>query len=300
MSELSPISSAHLEVELEIPSAGLDVVEKTLAAAGALTISLTDPGGEPVLEPAPGEMPLWSSVRVSALFDAAVDAAALRDRIAAATGIAVNGITTSILPPKDWVREFRENLRPLCFGGRLWLCPGEQPCPDPGAIALRLEPGLAFGSGSHATTAMCLDWLTTLDLGGRRLLDWGCGSGVLAIAGVALGAAHATALDIDPQALTATADNARRNDVGAALTIGHPDGLAAGDRYDVLVANILANSLIALAPRFRDHCVAGAPVAMSGILAAQAAQVRAACAPQFALEVMAERDGWALLAGTAI
>ncbi len=300
MSEPSPISSAYLEIEFEIPSADLAGAEAALAAEGALTVSLSDPGGEPVLEPAPGEMPLWTSVRVSALFDAAVDAAALRARLATAIGLAANQVAASILAPRDWVREFRENLRPLCYGGRLWLCPGEHPCPDPTGIVLRLEPGLAFGSGSHATTAMCLEWLTTLRLGGRSVLDWGCGSGVLAIAAVALGAARATALDIDAQALIATAENAGRNNMSAALAIGHPDRLAVGDRHHVLVANILANSLIELAPRFRAHCVAGASVAMSGILATQAAQVRACCAPQFVLEVTAERDGWVLLAGTAI
>ena len=289
-----------LQIELQATAAALPRIEAALEATGALAVSLADPGGEPVLEPAPGETPLWTHVIVSALFTADTDADALCARLAKAMALPREAIQSALLPPRDWIREFRETLKPMRYGTRLWICPDETPCPDPAGIALRLEPGLAFGSGSHATTALCLDWLTTLPLNGRRVLDWGCGSGVLSIAALALGARQVTALDIDQQALLATSENARRNSLDGALRVLHPEHMEAAGPYDVLVANILANSLISLAPTFREHCLAGAAVAMSGILVSQAAQVRAACARQFDLEITAERDGWSLLAGTAI
>lgn len=202
-----------------------------------------------------------------------------------------------LLEERDWIREFRENLAPLSFG-RLWICPTGIACPDPAGIRIELDPGLAFGSGSHPTTALCLRWLAELDLRGRRVLDWGCGSGVLSLAALALGAAEVTAVDIDPQALQATADNAARNTLRQQLTItAAPE---ATGTHHVLVANILADTLIALAPTVRAHCVTGAPVALSGILTTQAARVVAACAPWMTLRLAAERGDWALLAGTTI
>jgi len=286
-------------VELATDAATLPSVEAALEAAGALSVSLADPGGESVLEPAPGETPLWSSVIVTALFEAAIEPGELRSRIARVAGVDAGAIRAEILPPRDWVREFREALVPMRYGERLWICPDGVPCPDPRGIVISLEPGLAFGSGSHATTALCLGWLSALELSGRSVLDWGCGSGVLAIAALALGAERATALDIDRQALLATRENAERNRRAAGLIVSHPDELAAGAGHDVLVANILANTLIGLAPRLRVNCRSGAPVALSGILVAQAPRVRDACAPWFELEVAAEQDGWALLAGHA-
>jgi ribosomal protein L11 methyltransferase len=292
-----------LQLEFEVAAARLAAAEAALEGAGALSVSLADPGGEPVLEPAPGETPLWEAVRVSALFHPSCEPAALRREIATATGLPLAAVTATPLASRDWVREFRETLQPLSFGGRLWICPTGVACPEPAAIRLELEPGLAFGSGAHATTALCLDWLAGLELQGRRVLDWGCGSGVLAIAALALGATGATAVDIDPQALLATRQNAQRNDRGAGLAVHDAAQLTAPGtlaRHDVLVANILANALIELAPRLRQHCATGAPVALSGILDAQAARVATACAPYFRLHPSAHRDGWALLSGQAI
>jgi len=287
-----------VEVEVRVAGAAVGGVEAALEGLGALAVSLADPGGEPVLEPAPGEMPLWGEVVVTALFPRDADVARIRATLAQAAGVAPRDIAASGLVERDWVREFRENLAPLRFGDRLWICPEGTPCPDPAGIALTLEPGLAFGSGAHPTTAMCLTWLAGLDLRGRRVLDWGCGSGVLALAALALGARGATGVDIDPQALLATRDNAARNGLASGLAVCGIDGVAADARFDVVVANILAGSLIELAPTLAAHCAAGAPVALSGILASQADQVRDACAPWLALHTAAEHNGWALLAGT--
>lgn len=269
-----------------------------LEAAGALAISLADPGGEPVLEPTPGAAPLWSEVVVTALFPAGTEPAALDAALRAALTVDLPELSFEVVEERDWVREFRENLAPLRFGSRLWLCPPGMACPDPSGVALTLEPGLAFGSGSHPTTALCLAWLESLPLAGGAVLDWGCGSGVLVLAALALGAGSGTGLDIDPQALEATAANAARNQLTARLRVARPEELAAGERFDIVVANILAGSLIGLAPTLAAHCAAGARVALSGILATQAATVRDACAPWLALSLAGETDGWVLLAGT--
>lgn len=261
-------------------------------------MSLGDPGGEPILEPGPGATPLWPEVIVAALLPSDAGQNAVRDRLARLLGTCQSDIRFAFIEERDWVREFRENLVPLPFGQRLWICPEGQQCPDPAGITVTLEPGLAFGSGSHPTTALCLQWLAGLDLRGLTVLDWGCGSGVLAIAALALGAQAATALDIDPQARQATADNARRNGHAEALRIADPATLQPGERHDILVANILAGTLIALAPTLHHHCNAGARVALSGILSTQAEQVRDACTAWLDLRLAAELNGWALLAGT--
>ena len=278
----------------------MPAADAALQAAGALSISLSDPGGEPVLEPAPGAAPLWAEVIVTALFPNEASSAAITRHLAAALGPGLPALHFTTVEERDWVREFRENLQPLRFGERLWICPADLPCPDPGGIAIELEPGLAFGSGSHPTTALCLSWLAGLDLRGRSVLDWGCGSGVLAIAALALGARAATALDIDPQALQATLENAQRNGRQQGLRVMDPRDIGDDERHDVVVANILADSIISLAPRLRQHCQAGACVALSGILDTQAARVCEACAPWLELHLAAASSGWVLLAGTPV
>lgn len=294
--------SSWLVVELTVPAEQAEAIEQALEELGVLAISLSDPGGEPVLEPAPGATPLWKDVIISALFPAEAHAETIADAVRlrlAALGVPPARVAIGSLAERDWIREFRENLQPLRFGAQLWLCPSGHICPDPAGIRVELEPGLAFGSGSHPTTAMCLEWLTTLDLRGRAVLDWGCGSGVLAIAALALGARSALGVDIDRQALQASSENAARNGCAARLDLVEPAFVAAAARFDVVVANILADSLIALAPVLRSHCASGASVALSGILAAQAERVRRACAPSLVLDVAAESGGWVLLTGTA-
>jgi ribosomal protein L11 methyltransferase len=289
-----------LQVEFAVASSAVDAVAEALQDLGALAVSLGDPGGEPVLEPGPGATPLWENVIVTALLPAGRAEAAVRSRLGAVLGEPAPRLAFVAVEERDWVREFRENLRPLRFGPRLWICPVGQACPDAQGVSVTLEPGLAFGSGSHPTTAMCLEWLAGTDLSGRSVLDWGCGSGILAIAALALGARSVTALDIDPQALQATRDNARRNGRTEGLRLADPAGMPPGERHDVIVANILADSLVALAPVLRRHCAGGASVALSGILATQAGRVRDACAPWLDLGLAAELQGWVLLAGTPV
>lgn len=289
-----------LQIEFTVASDALEAVEAALDALGALSVSLADAGAAPVLEPAPGTTPLWPEVTVTALLPADTAEDAIRLRLAALPAALIGDLRCTSIVERDWVREFREHLEPRHFGRRLWICPQGMPCPDPDGAIVTLEPGLAFGTGSHPSTAMCLQWIAELDLDGRTLLDWGCGSGILAIAALVLGAASAAALDIDPQALQATRENARDNAVDARLQVTDPARFTPTQRFDVLVANILADTLVALAPVLAAHCRTGAAVALSGILTAQAAGVIAATRPWFDLHPVADISGWVLLAGTRI
>jgi len=292
--------TSWLQAELTVPASAVQAVEQALEELGALSVALADPGSEPILEPAPGAMPLWQHVTVTALLPAQCSPSAVRRRLRSALGGRPPRLRLTALEERDWVREFREQLRPARFGARLWICPPGEDCPDAAAARVTLEPGLAFGSGSHPTTALCLEWLAGLDLEGRAVLDWGCGSGVLAISALALGAERALGVDIDPQALEAARSNALRNGQADRLSVALPTEVPASARYDVVVANILADTLVGLAPILRHHCSAGARVALSGILAAQADGVRAACTSWFDLGQAVELNGWALLTGTPV
>jgi ribosomal protein L11 methyltransferase len=238
---------------------------------------------------------LWPTVVVKALFDASADAAA----IAGALESALPGgpaPRVEVVPDKAWEREWLRDFRPMRFGRRLWVCPGGLPAGDPDAIRVELDPGLAFGTGTHPTTALCLEWLDAQELGGTTVVDYGCGSGILAIAAARLGAGPVRAVDIDPQAVIATLDNAARNRVGGVIEATSDPSLAAGGA-DVLVANILAGPLVELAPRFADALAPGGRIALSGLLREQADAVTAAYRPCFHIGPAMERDGWVLLAG---
>ena len=281
-----------LQLTLSIGSADPAPFEDALLAAGAASITLEDAGDDPVLEPPPGATPLWPRVRVKALFDSATDADVLRASFPAAT--------LEHIADRAWEREWLKDFRPMRFGRRLWVCPGGQrPQLDQSTGApclIELDPGLAFGTGTHPTTALCLDWLDGASLPGKLVVDYGCGSGVLAIAALKLGAAAALAIDIDAQALLATRDNAARNQVAERLTVTGP-GEASIRPTDILLANILAEPLIELAPSFADRVVPGGCVVLSGILRSQAAPVASRYAAWFDMSPATFRDDWALLHG---
>jgi ribosomal protein L11 methyltransferase len=279
-----------LQLILPIGSADPAPFEDALLEAGAASITLEDAGDDPVLEPPPGATPLWPCVRIKALFDAAADRAALRATFPDAT--------FEHIADRAWEREWLKDFRPMRFGRRLWICPGGQrpPLDEAGACLLELDPGLAFGTGTHATTALCLEWLDGAQLQGASVIDYGCGSGVLAIAALQLGAATALAVDIDPQALIATRDNARRNQVADRLIVGSPDKTA-GRKADILLANILAEPLLELAPAFAERASLGGRIVLSGILRSQAAPVASRYATWFDMRPAIVRDDWALLHG---
>lgn len=299
---------AWLQLSIETSKPDAERIAAFLEDAGALSVTLADAADEPQLEPGPGETPLWSRVKVSALFDADAQGAVLVARLAErfarepSAGVAGTPLVERI-EDQVWERVWLDTFKPTRFGRRLWVCPHGQDPDDPEAIAeavvVALDPGLAFGTGHHPTTALCLEWLDGTPLAGKTVLDYGCGSGILAIAALRLGAARAIAVDHDPQALEATRDNALANGVADRLAIYGPDE-APELKVDVTIANILAGPLIALSPRLVASLRPGGALAVSGVLAEQVETVRAAYAERIALAPTRLREDWALICGTRL
>ena len=289
------------KVHIDVDEARVEALEAVLTAAGAVAIELSDAADEPILEPAPGATPLWQRVRLTALFEPTTGETEIR--LAIATVVepgALPPVTFDVLADEDWVAKLRAELVPLQFGENLWVCPTGKDGPDPSGTTIVMEPGLAFGTGTHPTTSLCMDWLAANPPAGCAVLDYGCGSGILGIASLALGATSVTAVDIDAQALTATRQNARRNPGSDRLTVLQPAGLEKPCAYDVVVANILSGTLMELAPVLRKYCRTGTTIALSGILTEQAEAVAASYCGWCDMIVPAERDGWVLLTGTVI
>ena len=284
-----------LQLTFDIGGADPAPLEDALTGLGALSVTLQDAADDPVLEPAPGETPLWPTIRLQALFDSGTDATVVAMAVLARFP-GTPPPQASTVEDRAWEREWLKDFHPMRFGRRLWVCPGGQPAGDADAVRVELDPGLAFGTGTHATTAMCLEWLDGRDLHGQALVDYGCGSGILAIAALKLGAATAHAVDIDPQALIATRQNAERNGIRAGLTVTDEPTLAEASA-GVLVANILAGPLVELAPRLAAAVRAGGELALSGVLADQVDAVTAAYRPWFDITFTRIRDGWGLIGG---
>jgi ribosomal protein L11 methyltransferase len=280
------------EIEFPLASLSSEAVESALEEAGAISVTFVDRGDEPVLEPKPGEIRLWSDTLVRALLDDSREAERTIGELAARLGPHITASARlRAVETQDWERVWLQDWKSMRFGRRLWVCPTvEEPPEDPEAVVVRLDPGLAFGTGTHPTTALCLQLLDALPLAGRSIIDYGCGSGILAIAALKLGASHAIAVDLDPQALIATHDNAIRNEVAAQLEIqGVPPSLPAAD---LVVANILAEPLIELVPVLRAACKTGADLVLSGLLKSQAYAVKAAYSSGFDIVQVFGRDEW--------
>lgn len=284
------------QLVIDLGGADPGPVEQACRKLGAIAVSLADAGDHPLLEPEPGATPLWPEVRLTALFEQSADPRHCAAVLTAVLGLPDDAVRIEHVADRPWEREWLRDFRPMRFGGRLWVCPGGQRAPAADAAVLELDPGLAFGTGTHATTALCLEWLDGHALAGRRVLDYGCGSGILALAALRLGAASATAFDTDPQALTATHGNARRNALADRLAVAETPAAIRGP-YDVVLANILAGPLVSLAPVLAGHCAAGGMIVLAGLLEAQAPEVAAAYGPWFDIAAAARRDGWTMLAG---
>ncbi|RUQ35777.1 MAG: 50S ribosomal protein L11 methyltransferase [Candidatus Competibacteraceae bacterium] len=287
-----------LQLTLEAIDHSPEQLEDALLQAGALAVTLEDAGDQPVLEPGPGETPLWSQTRVTGLFDAHTDIEVTKkqlQRFLHAPILPECRLTT--LEERDWVRAWMDNFHPMRFGQRLWICPTCQTPPDPTGIHIRLDPGLAFGTGTHPTTALCLEWLEGRELANRTVLDYGCGSGILAIAAAKLGARRVWAVDIDPQALLASDANAAENEVEDHIELSHPTELPGALTVDILVANILAGVLVRLAPELARRVKPGGHLVLSGILAQHADAVQMAFAHDFAFGPLQQREDWVLLDG---
>jgi ribosomal protein L11 methyltransferase len=277
-----------------------DRLEAVLCRHGAHSVTLSCAGDDPVFEPAPGTTPLWNDTRMTALFSADADFARLRTDLAETLAIdPLPENRVEELPDRAWEREWLKDFRPMRFGERLWVSPGGFVVDADDAVVVRLDPGLAFGTGTHATTALCLEWLDEIEIAGRTLLDFGCGSGILAIAGLKLGAKSATAVDIDLQAITATRQNALCNEVDDRLvTTAKFDQL--DEQFDLVVANILAATLVDRAEYVCNRLKPGGGLALSGVLVEQVADVCAAYQHRVEFVAPAYRDNWARLSGTRI
>jgi len=288
-------------VALETDAAQAEALADALLEAGALSATVEDAHAGTELEtpqfgePGSPTTPLWETSRVVALFEPADD---LDERIVAAARAAgiedLPEITRDEVAEQDWVRLTQSQFDPIRVSDRLWIVPSWHVAPDPGAINIALDPGLAFGTGSHPTTRLCLEWLDAHVTPGATLLDYGCGSGILAIAAKKLGAGETAGVDIDAAALTAAADNAAKNAVTVLL---QHSGAPLERHFDIVVANILTNPLKLMAPLLTARLAPGGRLVLSGVLAAQAEDVIAAYAPYLPMQVGAEHEGWVRLEG---
>lgn len=270
----------------------VDILTDALYETGALSITLTDQFDDPILEPAPGEAPLWTHVVMHALYAEESDADMALMMMTATHPNQSYALAT--LPEQDWERTCLDQFQPQQFGKRLWVCPSWLTPPVADAVNLILDPGLAFGTGSHATTSLCLTWLDQADLQDKHVIDYGCGSGILALAALKLGANHVHAVDIDEQALLATQNNATNNDIPAEqITIGQPDTLQSP--VDLILANILLAPLLTLQKRFRELLKSNGKLVVSGLLAEQVPLLMDAYKDDFVhCDTMIEND-WALV-----
>ena len=286
-----------LQLRLAIAPEQAPDLEDALLGVGAVSVTFMDAEDQPIFEPDLGTTPLWSKTHLLALFEADVDENNLLAHLQLLVGGELPEHQLERIEDQDWERSWMDNFQPMRFGRRLWIVPSWHAAPEPDAVNLLLDPGLAFGTGTHPTTALCLEWLDAQDLQNQQVLDFGCGSGILAIAALLLGARQAVGTDIDTQALDASRDNAGRNGIDPArLPLYLPEELPAG-QADVVVANILAGPLVALAEQITAQVRPGGRLALSGILAGQAEEVRKAYSTAFELDPTAEKDGWVRISG---
>ncbi|MCD1587299.1 50S ribosomal protein L11 methyltransferase [Halomonas sp. IOP_14] len=297
-----------LQLKAHVAPEQAEFLEELLLDEGATAIGLQDAHDDPVFEPERGTTPLWEDTILTGLYDDLEGVESMLERIEAAWSEQMPGepcptIKYELLADRDWEREWMDDFTPLRMGQRLWIVPSWHEPPEADAVNLILDPGLAFGTGTHPTTALCLEWLDELAVTGhlaqQTVLDVGCGSGILAIAALKLGASHADATDIDPQALQASRDNAERNGIAESnLNLYYPEQLSDGGDYPIVTANILAGPLVELAPMIAGHVAPGGRIALSGVLANQANEVYEAYAAQgIAMDEPVIREGWVRLSG---
>ncbi|MFM4775814.1 50S ribosomal protein L11 methyltransferase [Aeromonas sp. FDAARGOS 1411] len=285
-----------IQIRINATAKTADKVSNMLLGRGAQAVTFMDAKDVPVYEPMPGETPLWGETEVMGLFDAETDPAPTIAFFQLIFGENV-GYKVEQLEDKDWVREWMDHFHPMQFGERLWICPSWRDVPNPDAVNVMLDPGLAFGTGTHPTTALCLQWLDGLDLTGKTVVDFGCGSGILGIAALKLGAARVIGIDIDPQAIQASRDNAARNGVADQIELYLPADQPQDVEADVVVANILAGPLRELAPLIAGHGKAGSLMALSGVLESQAPELETIYGQWFEMDPTAVKEEWCRLSG---
>lgn len=286
-----------LQLRLAITPEQAEPLEDSLLGLGAVSVTFMDGEDQPIFEPDLCTTPLWSHTHLLALFEADTDATQLLEDLSRLSGGALPEHQLETIADQDWERSWMEHFQPMQFGRRLWIVPSWHAAPEPDAVNLLLDPGLAFGTGTHPTTALCLAWLDSQQLQGRQVIDFGCGSGILAIAALLLGAEQVCGTDIDIQALEASRDNAQRNQIAdERFSLYLPEDMPQ-EPADILVANILAGPLVKLAPQLTGLVKPGGLIALSGILAEQTKDILAAYRDHFDLDPVAVQDGWIRVSG---
>ena len=293
------VSSQWIQFNIEASPQKTEQIENAVLDAGAVSVTLQDAADQPILEPGVGETPLWDSCILTALFPASIDTSTTEQKIQANLSFSLCS-SWQLVENKDWSQEWKKHFKPVaCSDGRLWICPSWIEAPQPDAVNLRLDPGLAFGTGSHPTTMLCLNWLEKQSLEGKTVIDFGCGSGILGIAALLLGAEKVWAIDNDSQALLASRDNAQRNGIeDERLITLLPEEIPSEAKADIMVANILAKPLIDLAPQISKLTLNNGQLCLSGILRHQVDQVSAAYTEKFIFADSVIEDNWAQLAAT--
>lgn len=285
-----------LQVKLTTPATDAEYVAELLQQFGALSVTFSDAADQPIYEPGINETPLWQTTDVLALFAAETDVAALTVSLQRHSDRALPALRADPLEDKDWVRAWMEHYQPMDFGHGLWICPSHLAPPNPHATNVLLDPGLAFGTGTHPTTAMCLRCLAAHPPRDQIVIDYGCGSGILALAAAKLGAKQVYAIDNDPQALLATQRNAEQNAVAQYITVGAP-GQFPLPMAQTILANILARPLVSLAPLFASLLSSGGNIVLSGILHNQSEMIQQAYRDAFTLATITRQDDWIALMG---
>ncbi len=292
------LSMTWWQFSLNCQASELEQVEDLMLKLGALSISLSDAGDEPIYEPLPGDNPVWRELCVTATFDAESDLKLLYQQLTSKLpDHLADRVRQKILQDQDWDQAYKQHFQPLQCAPDLWIVPSWSEPPDPAATVIQLDPGLAFGTGSHPTTALCLAWLGSSDLKDSQVIDFGCGSGILAIAAIKLGAKHVTAVDIDAQAVTACKSNVKVNAIKPdQIQVGCPEIIETSG-VNLLIANILAGPLVDLASRFADLVKPGGQILLSGILKTQLDDIQLSYKPYFELDPDNYRDDWVCVSG---
>ncbi|MGN0928362.1 MAG: 50S ribosomal protein L11 methyltransferase [Succinivibrio sp.] len=287
-----------IQIKLRTTNQSADTIAELLEQLGALAVSYTDAEDSPILEPKPGERRLWPNTEVTGLLEQGTDPKPILAVLKQLLGDHIPMVATT-LEDKNWIRAWMDQFKPLKFGQHLWICPSWLSVDEKDSVVVMLDPGLAFGTGTHPTTSLCLSYLDSLDLKDKDILDYGCGSGILAIAALKLGAKSATGVDIDEQALIASKENAQRNGVEDKLQlVMGTDKKLDLPQFPITVANILAGPLAELEPIIASLTQSGGKLALSGILTEQADSVIEAYSKDFVMNKVKDLDGWALLTGT--
>lgn len=288
-----------LQIKARITDAEAPQMEQLFQSAGAVSVTLLDAEDEAVFQLDPDTTPLWQQTLLCALFEEGANADNIMATVTAGSRLQESDLLTEKIADQDWERAWMADFKPMRFGNRLWVCPSWSEPPDREAVNIMLDPGLAFGSGTHPTTALCLEWLDSQQLINKSVIDYGCGSGILAIAAALLGASRVVAVDNDPQAVTASGNNRDMNGVSAELMTVHLPG-EAHPPADVVVANILSGPLAELTPVLTSLTKPGGTLILSGVLSEQTETLMDSYAPFFAMQTAVIRDEWVRIEGTRL